>query len=210
MMNDRHHIKNNLSDVRRLLERHKLVENLVHRQDMQHHELVESLVHKQNRVELQKLLDQLEAQPIALILEALPHDDRQIVWQIVRDERKEEIRRELPDAVRAELVIEVKHRSRNTTIRVFDLHEGRLRQIPIETKEDLARVNPVWIDLVKPEDEQLAWARDIFGVDLPNPENLTDLETSARFYVEVNGEVHLHSDFLLDRKDETHNVAVAF
>ena len=210
MMNDRDDIKNNLSDVRRLLARHKLVEDLVHRQDMQHHELVESLVHKQNRVELEKLLDQLEPKPIALILEALPHDDRQIVWQIVPDERKEEIRQELSDSVRAELVIEVKHRSRNTTIRVFDLHEGRLRQIPIETKEDLAQVKPIWIDLVKPEDEQLAWARDIFGVDLPNPENLTDLETSARFYVEDNGEVHLHSDFLLDRKDETHNVAVAF
>jgi len=210
MMNDRDDIKNNLSDVRRLLARHKLVEDLVHRQDMQHHELVESLVHKQNRVELQKLLDQLEPQPIALILEALPHEDRQIVWQIVPDERKEEIRQELSDSVRAELVIEVKHRSRNTTIRVFDLHEGRLRLIPIETKEDLARVKPIWIDLVKPEDEQLAWAREIFGVDLPDPEDLTDLETSARFYVEDNGEVHLHSDFLLDRKDETHNVAVAF
>jgi len=36
------------------------------------------------------------------------------------------------------------------------------------------------------------------------------LETSARFYVEDNGEVHLHSDFLLDRKDESRNVAVAF
>jgi len=95
-------------------------------------------------------------------------------------------------------------------IRVFDLYEGRLRQIPIETKEDLARVKPIWIDLVMPEDEQLAWARDIFGVDLPNPRELTDLETSARFYVEDNGEIHLHSDFLLDRKDESRNVPVAF
>jgi magnesium transporter len=95
-------------------------------------------------------------------------------------------------------------------IRVFDLYEGRLRQIPIETKEDLAHVKPIWIDLVMPEDEHLAWARDIFGVDLPNPSELTDLETSARFYVEDNGEVHLHSDFLLDRKDESRNVPVAF
>jgi len=95
-------------------------------------------------------------------------------------------------------------------IRVFDLHEGLLRQVPIETKEDLARVKPIWIDLVRPENEQLAWASEIFGVELPNPEELTDLETSARFYVEENGEVHLHSDFLLDRKDESRNVAVAF
>lgn len=207
---DREDIQDYLSDVRNLLTRHKLVEDLVHRQDMPHHDLVESLVHKQNMVELQRLLDTLGDQPIARILEALPPDDRQIVWQLVREERKEEIRWELSDFVRAELVIEIRHRNRNTTISVFDLHEGLLRQIPIETREDLTRVKPIWIDLVKPEDEQLAWAREIFGVELPDPEDLTDLETSARFYVEENGEVHLHSDFLLDRKDESHNVAVAF
>ena len=210
MMNDREDIQNYLSDVRNLLARHKLVEDLVHRQDMPHHDLVENLVHKQNIVELQRLLDHLGPQLIARILEALPHDDRQIVWQLVRDERKEEVRREISEAIRAELVTEVKHRSRSTMIRVFDLHEGLLRQVPIETKEDLARVKPIWIDLVRPENEQLAWASEIFGVELPNPEELTDLETSARFYVEENGEVHLHSDFLLDRKDESRNVAVAF
>jgi magnesium transporter len=209
-MHDRDDIQDYLPDVRNLLARHKLVEDLVHRQDMPRHDLVETLVHNQNRVELQRLLDQLGSQPIARILEALPSCDRQIVWQLVRDERKEEIRREISDSVRAELVVEVKLRSRSTMIRVFDLHEGRLRQIPIETREDLIRVKPIWIDLVRPEDEQLAWAREIFGVDLPNPKELTDLETSARFYVEENGEVHLHSDFLLDRKDESRNVAVAF
>jgi magnesium transporter len=210
MMNDREDMQNYLSDVRNLLARHKLVEDLVHRQDMPHHDLVENLVHKQNIVELQRLLDHLGPQLIARILEALPHDDRQIVWQLVRDERKEEVRREISDSVRAELVVEVKHRSRSTMIRVFDLHEGRLRQVPIESREDLSGIEPIWIDLVMPEDEQLDWASDVFGVELPNPKELTDLEASARFYVEENGEVHLHSDFLLDRKDETRNVAVAF
>ena len=209
-MSDREDLQDYLSAVRNLLARHKLVEDLVHRQDMPHHDLVENLVHKQNMVELQRLLDQLDSQLIARILEALSYEHRQIVWELVCDERKEEIRREISGSIRPEMVIEVKHRNRSTMIRVFDLHEGRLRQIPIETKEDLARVKPIWIDLVKPEAEQLAWASEIFGVELPNPEELTDLETSARFYVEENGEVHLHSDFLLDRKDESRNVAVAF
>jgi magnesium transporter len=44
---------------------------------------------------------------------------------------------------------------------------------------------------------------------LPNPSSLTDLEASARFYVEDNGEIHLHSDFLLDTKEGSRNVAVA-
>ena len=67
-ISDSENIQNYLSDVRNLLDRHKLVENLVHRQDMPHHDLVETLVHKQNMVELQRRLDQLESQPIARIL----------------------------------------------------------------------------------------------------------------------------------------------
>ena len=209
-MSDHEDIQDYLADVVSLLARHKLVEGLVHRQDMRRHELVETLVYKQNRVEFQRLLDQLGYQLIARILEALSVEDRQIVWHLLREERKEDIRREIADTIRTEFVFENKPRSRSMQIRVFDLYEGRLRQIPIETKEDLAHVKPIWIDLVMPEDEHLAWARDIFGVDLPNPSELTDLETSARFYVEDNGEVHLHSDFLLDRKDESRNVPVAF
>jgi magnesium transporter len=51
---------------------------------------------------------------------------------------------------------------------------------------------------------------EIFGIDLPDPEKLSDLESSARFYIEENGEIHLHSDFLLDLENESRNVAVAF
>ncbi len=199
-----------LDDVIELLERHKLVEDLMQRQRMPRHELVENLVHKQNKVEFQRLLDQLSSPIIASILETLSKEDRQIIWRLIRDDRKEEVRLEISDIIRTEFVIEIKPRNRSMSIRVFDLYEGRLRQIPIETKEELATANPIWIDLVMPEDEQIAWARDVFDVNLPNPKELTDLESSARFYIEDNGEVHLHSDFLLDRKDESRNVAVAF
>jgi len=209
-MNSPEAFKEHLATVESLLARHKLVEDLLHRQDMPRHHLVETLVHKQNKVELQQLLDQFDSPLIAHLLEALPTDDRQIVWHLVRDDRKESIRKEVTESLRAELVIDNKHKNRAKMIRVFDLHEWRLRHVHVETKEDLARITPIWIDLVMPDEEQLAWAKEIFDIDLPNPKSLTDLETSARFYVEENGEVHLHSDFLLDRKDESRNVAVAF
>lgn len=199
-----------LAHINRLLQKHKLVEGFVRRQDMPRHDLVEILVHKQNLAELQTLLDQLDSLPVALIMEVLPAEDRQIIWGLIRDERKEGILLAISDTIRVELVADIKMRNRSMTIRVFDLHEGRLRQIPIETREDLAKAKPIWIDLVAPEDEQLEWAREIFGVELHNPKELTDLETSARFYVEENDEVHLHSDFLLDRADESRNVPVAF
>ncbi len=117
---------------------------------------------------------------------------------------------ETDDSVRVGLPFEVIRHIQSKKIRVFDLHEGRLRQIPIETHEELAQAKPIWVDLVSAEDEQLEWASEIFGVELPDPRDLTDLEASARFYVEENGEVHLHSDFLLDREDESRNVMVAF
>jgi magnesium transporter len=66
------------------------------------------------------------------------------------------------------------------------------------------------VDLVAPSAETRYWVGQYFGLQLPDPESLTDLETSARFYVSDNGEIHLHSDFLLDTDVQSQNVAVAF
>lgn len=198
-----------LTQVNRLLQKHRLVENVVQRQAMQRHDLVETLVHKQNLAELQALLDRLGTQSVANIIEAVPDDDRKIVWGLVRDERKEGVLLVISDALRVELVADVKPSDKGNTFRVFDLHEGRLRQIPVAGREDLLKAKPIWIDMVAPEDEQVALIQEIFGVQLPNPKELTDLNTSARFYEEENGEVHLHSNFLLDRDNDSRNVPVA-
>lgn len=202
-------IQTDLNEIKRILSKQKIVEGLVHRQEMPRHDLVESLVHNQNLSELDKILDKFNNTKVARILEALSNEELQVVWHHVNDSNKEEILLEVSDSVRVELVAESKQKSQSMAIRVFDLFEGKLRQIPIYTRDNLEKAEPIWVDLVAPEEEQLVWAREIFGVNLPNPKELTDLETSARFYVEENGEVHLHSDFLLDRDDESRNVAVA-
>lgn len=209
-MTDNNQTENQLVVIRNLLARQKLVEGLVHRQDMPRQELVESIVQKQNEVDLQKYIAKLSNKEIANVLEALSDIERNVLWELVADERRDEVLLDVSDDVRVELVTESKPPVQSTVLRVFDLHEGRLRQIPIYSKKDLAKAKPIWVDLVTPEDEQLEWAREIFGVDIPNPKDLTDLETSARFYLEDNGEVHLHSDFLLDRSDESRNITVAF
>ncbi len=177
---------------------------------LQKHKLIETLAHKQHLAELKARLEELDLSAVARIVEALSSEDREIIWQLIGDERKEEILRLMSHAVRSELAGEERLQNPGMNLRVFDLFEGRLRQIPIESREDLAHVQPIWVDLVAPDDEQIAWARELFQVDLPNPKALTDLETSARFYVGDGDEVHLHSDFLLDREDESRNVAVAF
>ncbi len=195
METDHEVAQRHLWQVRRLLQKHKLIE---------------TLAHKQHLAELKARLEELDLPAVARIVEALSSEDREIIWQLIGDERKQEILRLMSDVVRSELAGEERLQNPGMNMRVFDLFEGRLRQIPIESREDLSHVQPIWIDLVAPDDEQIAWARELFEVDIPNPKSLTDLETSARFYVGDGDEVHLHSDFLLDREDESRNVAVAF
>ena len=97
-------VQQHLREVQELLARHRLVENLVHRQDMPRHDLVESLVHKQHVASLQERLDGLHPADIAFILEALPLDDRRFVWDLVKAERDGEILIEVSDAIRESLI----------------------------------------------------------------------------------------------------------
>jgi len=97
-------VQHHLRAVQELLARQKLVEDLVHRQDMPRHELIENLVHKQHVAELQQRLDALHPADIAFILEALPLDERLFVWDLVKAERDGEILLEVSDAVRESLI----------------------------------------------------------------------------------------------------------
>jgi magnesium transporter len=199
-----------LREVQEVLARQKRVESLVHRQDMPRHELVENLVHKQHLNELKQRLGLMSSARIARILEALPQDDGLLVWELIGPERGEEVLNELSEAVRETLAGSHPYQRRPIMLNAFELHNGRLRQIPVENRGDLAATKPIWVDLIAPSELERQWVEEIFGLVLPETDDLTDLEESARFYIEDNGEVHLHSDFLLDREGESRNVPVAF
>jgi len=95
-------------------------------------------------------------------------------------------------------------------INAFDLQQGRLRQIPIESAADLARCSPVWVDLAESTEEERAWAESAFGVVLPETEDLGDIESSARFFEEDNGALHIRSDFLREGEMGGESIPVAF
>ena len=97
-------VQQELREVQELLARHRVVEGLVHRQEMPRHELVENLVHKQHIAELRAKLDELHPADIAYILEALPLDERLFVWDLVKADRDGEILLEVSDAVRESLI----------------------------------------------------------------------------------------------------------
>jgi magnesium transporter len=95
-------------------------------------------------------------------------------------------------------------------LNVFTLANGRLIQEEIASASALAHVTPVWVDLEAPTPEEKGWITERFGLTIPEDIVDEDLEESARFYEEDNGELHIRSDFLIDDSHTPRNVRVAF
>ena len=95
-------------------------------------------------------------------------------------------------------------------LNIFTLANGRLFQEEIESLEELSRFQPIWVDLESPTLEEKRWINQHFGVLIPEDAMDEDIEESARFYEEDNGELHIRSDFLIANEDEPRTVRVAF
>ena len=95
-------------------------------------------------------------------------------------------------------------------LNVFTLVNGRLFQEEIESLVELVNVKPVWVDLEDPSPDEKRWITERFGLTIPGDIVDDDLEESARFYEEDNGELHIRSDFLIDDDQMPRNVRVAF
>jgi magnesium transporter len=95
-------------------------------------------------------------------------------------------------------------------LNVFTLANGRLIQEEIESPEALAKFQPIWVDLESPTPDEKSWIKKVFGVIIPDDAMDEDIEESARFYAEDNGEVHIRSDFLIADDSEPRTVRVAF
>ncbi len=79
-------LQRNLAEITRLLEKHRVLESLTHRQEGPRRDLLENLQHRQNEAELRRRLRMMHAADLAYILEALPLDYRRTVWQQVSPE----------------------------------------------------------------------------------------------------------------------------
>ena len=62
----------------------------------------------------------------------------------------------------------------------------------------------------RPTPEEKRWISQHFGVQIPEDAMDEDIEESARFYEEDNGELHIRSDFLIADMEEPRAVRVAF
>lgn len=248
----------NLQEVKRLLGRQKLVEDLIHKQTTPKQEIVEGLVHKQNLVELSHRLENSHPADIAAIIEALPHSDRPTVIGLINVEQLgyvllelnsnvrivvllcidqptlslatramewrelvrllgklpaerlgpllEEMETEKREELRAALSIQ---QTPIDSIKAFVLQNGRLVQLAKPSADDILRPEVVWLDMVDPTEEERELVERSFRVDLPEDEEMEDIEESARCYMDDSG-THISSFFLHKDDDETANVTVSF
>ena len=96
-------------------------------------------------------------------------------------------------------------------LNIFTLSNGRLVQEEIDSLEELSQYRPIWVDLDDPTPEERRWVRQYYGLQIPEDAIDDDIEESARFFEEDNGELHIRSDFLADvGEDEPHSVRAAF
>lgn len=95
-------------------------------------------------------------------------------------------------------------------INAFEIQNGRLRQIQIETEADLEQAQPIWIDFHAPTEDERRLAREWFKLTLPDEDDFGDIEASARCFEDSSGSLQIRSDFLLDKANESRNIPVAF
>ncbi len=98
------HLQASVADIRRLIDRHRVLEVLAARQEGPKRGLLEDLQHRQNTAELQRHVRSLHAADVAYALEALPPDDRRSVWDQVSEEQAARVFVEVDAVVRESLV----------------------------------------------------------------------------------------------------------
>ena len=74
-------LQQSLDEVTRLLDKHRVLDTLAHRQEGPKRDLLESLQHRQNLAELSRRVRAMHGADLAYVLEALPPDDRRLVWE---------------------------------------------------------------------------------------------------------------------------------
>ncbi len=200
-------LQESLQQVIHLLNKHRLVEELVHKQDMPKHDLVETLVHKQNLAELRTRLDELHPADVAYILEALPIEQRLVVWDLVKAERDGEILLEVSDAVRQTLIAEMDSEEllaaaeQLDTDEIADLAPDLPRDVLQELLETLDSQNRERLQsaLSYPEDSVGA----LMDFDIITIRDDISLEVVLR-YLRRLGKLPSHSDklFVVDRHNK--------
>ncbi|MDO8813262.1 MAG: magnesium transporter [Gallionella sp.] len=202
-------VQDHLKQVESLLHKHALVENVAHKQEIpreDRHALVDTLLHKRHLAELRSKLDGLHPADIAYILEALPIEQRLLVWDLVKSERNGEILIEVSDAVRESLIAAMNREELRAATEQLDTDE--IADLAHDLPQNVMR--DVFKSLSVEEREQLraamSYSEDSVGAlmdfSMIHVREDVTLETVSR-YLRRFDELPDHTDqvFVVDRDD---------
>jgi magnesium transporter len=199
-----------LQDLTEMLNKQKLVDGMVLSQNMHKQEVVTTLLQKQHNAELLKFIEKQSASELSSYLEELPLDEAQKIWRMIPPERENDVLWELSNERRSALAGDRQPDFEDSKVHIYALVDGRLKSLPISKRQDLEGAKPIWVDLINSSKAERLFIGAHFGLELPDPIEATDLEVSARFHIEENDDIHLHSNFLSDRDGASKSVPVAF
>ncbi|MEB4590709.1 magnesium/cobalt transporter CorA [Candidatus Thiothrix sp. Deng01] len=95
-------------------------------------------------------------------------------------------------------------------LRLFSLNNGLIRELPSDDgKLDGALSASAWIDMCDPEDAEHSLLESLLRTDLPESEDVEEIEFSARFFVDHSG-LHVHSLFMFQDEGRHNTASVAF
>ncbi len=94
-------------------------------------------------------------------------------------------------------------------LRLFDIENGKLKERNI-TDNPLNQLDSVvWIDAHDPSEEERRHLQAFLRIDLPESEEVAEIESSARYFADPIG-VHVRSLFLAQSEGRHHTTTVAF
>lgn len=81
-------------------------------------------------------------------------------------------------------------------LRFFKINNGLMREIPREDEHfETLQQDADWIDATEPDDDERLQLQAILSTDLPESDDVEEIEASARCFVDQAG-IHVHSLFL--------------
>ncbi|MFZ5503245.1 MAG: magnesium transporter [Pseudomonadota bacterium] len=208
-----HHYTDNVQDhleqVQHLLEKQALVERVAHNQELprnERHEVLDKMLHKQHSAELRKRLEEFHSADIAYILEALPIEQRLMVWDLVKADRDGEILLEVSDAVRESLIATMSRTELREAAEQLDTDEiaDLAPDLPHHVMRDLFNALP--IEEREQLREAMSYSEDSVGAlmdfTLVHVREDVTLEAVSRYLRRLD-ELPDHTDqvFVVDRDD---------
>lgn len=93
-------------------------------------------------------------------------------------------------------------------ITTYRLLNGQLTIENLTLQDDLPS-DTIWLDMIEPSDQEREWLHSYFVEEIPDREDLNEIEASSRFYQDKDG-THIHSFFPHRSGKELRTVSVSF